>query len=104
VKLVSTSPSDHSHKRDVSGTLGPVSQLLRRCDQEDHGPGHLDKNHDTVTQKITKAKKAEDLARVVEGLPSKCEVLSSNPSTIQTNKNNSDSIRSNPNFPVCGTQ
>jgi hypothetical protein len=39
---------------------------------------NLGKNYDPIS-KITRAKRAEVLAQAVEWLPSKCEVLSSNP-------------------------
>jgi hypothetical protein len=37
-----------------------------------------------LIQKITKAKRAGDLAQALEHLPSKCQTLSSNPSTANT--------------------
>jgi hypothetical protein len=38
------------------------------------------KMYDTLSEKITKAKRAGNVVKVVENLPSRCKALSSNPS------------------------
>jgi hypothetical protein len=46
---------------------------------------HLSKKQDLIS-KITRAKRSGGMAQVVEHLPSKCETLSSNPSTGKKKK------------------